>query len=188
MTQETGLLVFHGGPIVVPDRVLDNHRVVVSGGRITAIEKNKKTTPRGAAVIDLRGGILTPGMVDIHVHGGGGADFMDATPDAVRTVCQTHLRHGTTTLFPTTTTGTIEQLEAMFAACRTIQQSGEPTDHARIAGIHLYGPYFAEDKVGCHNKDHTSDTSKQGRLRSRPVLRNCLEQLFSIVLRRETVA
>ncbi len=155
MTQANEPLVFHGGPIVLADRVVVDHRVVVSGGRIEAVEKDRKTVPRGATVIDLKGSLLTPGMVDIHVHGGGGSDFMDATPEAVRTVCQTHLRHGTTTLFPTTTTGTIEQLESMFAACRSVLESGEPTGHARIAGIHLYGPYFAEDKVGCHKKDHT---------------------------------
>jgi N-acetylglucosamine-6-phosphate deacetylase len=155
MTQANEPLVFHGGPIVLADRVVGDHRVVVSGGRIEAVEKDRKTVPRGATVIDLKGSLLTPGMVDIHVHGGGGSDFMDATPEAVRTVCQTHLRHGTTTLFPTTTTGTIEQLESMFAACRSVLESGEPTGHARIAGIHLYGPYFAEDKVGCHKKDHT---------------------------------
>ena len=155
MTDTNVTTVFHGGPVVLADRVVDGFRVVVSDGRITAVEKDRKSTPRSAKIIDLGGAILTPGMVDIHIHGGGGADFMDATPEAVRTVCQTHLRHGTTTLFPTTTTGTIEQLESMFRACRTIQQLGEPTDYARIAGIHLYGPYFAEDKVGCHKKEHT---------------------------------
>lgn len=155
MTLTNDTLVFHGGPIVLADRMADNYRVVVSRGRIEKVEKDRKTVPRGAIVIDLKGALLTPGMVDIHVHGGGGADFMDATPEAVRTVCQTHLRHGTTTLFPTTTTGTIEQIESTFAACGAVLRSGEPTDHARIAGIHLYGPYFAEDKVGCHKKEHT---------------------------------
>lgn len=155
MKQPYNSLVLHGGPIVLSDQILEGYRVVVSDGRITNVERNRKTVPRGAITIDLQGNLLAPGMVDIHVHGGGGADFMDATPDAVRTVCKTHLRHGTTTLFPTTTTGTIDQLELMFSACRTVQQPGEPIDQARIAGIHLYGPYFAEDKVGCHKKDHT---------------------------------
>lgn len=155
MTDTNGLTIFRGGPVVLADKVVEGFRVVVSDGRITAVEKDRKLTPRNAKIVDLGGSILTPGMIDIHVHGGGGSDFMDATPEAVRIVCETHLRHGTTTLFPTTTTGTIEQIEATFDACRTIQQLGEPTDYARIAGIHLYGPYFAEDKVGCHKKAYT---------------------------------
>lgn len=72
---------------------------------------------------------------------------MDGTPDAVRTACRAHLRHGTTTIFPTTTTGSPEQIHSMLNACRTVAgEAGLPN----LAGIHLYGPFFAEDKVGCH--------------------------------------
>jgi len=88
-----------------------------------------------------------PGYVDIHTHGGDGADFMDGTPEAVRTACRAHARHGTTTIFPTTTTGSPAQLAAMLSSCAAAQRA---PDGARIAGVHLYGPFFAEDKVGCH--------------------------------------
>lgn len=144
--------VFTGGQIVLPDRILQRHQVVVRDGNIESIEPLTDRLPAGAVEIALGDNLLTPGLVDIHVHGGGGADFMDATVDAVRTACQTHLRHGTTTLFPTTTTGTLEQIEAAMDACRTVQQTDGDAAQARIAGIHLYGPYFAEDKVGAHKK------------------------------------
>lgn len=147
----SAVTLFRGGPIVLADRVLENGRVLVHDGRIAAVETNSRATPAGATVIELQGNILSPGLVDLHVHGGGGADFMDGTPEAVRTVCRTHLRHGTTTIFPTTTTGSPEQLHAMFQACREVQQSPESAGAARIAGVHLYGPYFAPEKVGCHN-------------------------------------
>lgn len=153
------ITLFQGGPIVLADRVVEGQRVVVRDGRISAIEAETKRVPAGAEIVDLAGATLTPGMVDIHVHGGGNADFMDATPAAVRTVCETHLRHGTTTLFPTTTTGTQEQLEAAFAACHEVQQSEGDADsaRARIAGMHLYGPYFLPEKVGCHKLEHQRD-------------------------------
>ncbi len=64
-----------------------------------------------------KGGFVCPGFVDIHIHGGGGADVMDGTVDAVQTVCRTHARHGTTTIFPTTSTGSESQIHAMLDAC-----------------------------------------------------------------------
>ena len=148
----TTTTVFIDGRIVLPDQVLEQHRVVVRDGTIQAIEPASDRLPDGASIVRLDGKLLTPGMIDIHIHGGGGADFMDATPQAVRTVCQSHLRHGTTTLFPTTTTGTPEQIEAMLMACREVQQANHIDSGAKIAGVHLYGPYFAEDKVGAHKK------------------------------------
>lgn len=143
-------LVITNGIVVLPDQLRPDSRVVCRKGRIVAIESADKPLPRGAMVIDARGGYITPGFVDLHVHGGDGADFMDGTPDAVATACRCHLRHGTTTIFPTTTTGSPAQLTAMIDACQTAMQSN-PSDAARIAGVHFYGPYFAADKVGCHN-------------------------------------
>jgi N-acetylglucosamine-6-phosphate deacetylase len=77
---------------------------------------------------------------------------MDGSPQAVRKVCHAHAAHGTTTLFPTTTTGSEDQIHAMLDSCRQEQQNWRPDRGARIGGVHLYGPYFAPDKVGCHKQ------------------------------------
>ncbi|HET6425518.1 MAG TPA: amidohydrolase family protein [Planctomycetaceae bacterium] len=143
-------LIITNGTLVLPDQIRPHGRVVCRRGRIAAIESADKPVPSGVAVIDARGGFISPGFVDIHVHGGDGADFMDGTLEAVQTACRCHLRHGTTTIFPTTTTGSPEQLAAMINACKTAMQTA-PAGAARIAGVHFYGPYFAANKVGCHN-------------------------------------
>ncbi len=122
----------------------------MEGGKIVAIGREK---PAGAQeeVIEAGDGFIAPGFVDIHVHGGAGADYMDGTPQAVRIANQAHLRHGTTTIFPTTTTGSTPQLERMVRACIEVRDGWAPGDGPRIGGIHFYGPYFAEEKVGCHS-------------------------------------
>lgn len=141
-------IVFYNGTVVLPDKLLPDAAVICEDGRIRRIGQ-LRTLPRDATLVDAKDGYIAPGFVDIHVHGGDGADFMDGTADAVRTACRAHGRHGTTTIFPTTTTGSPAQLTAMLKACVEVQRNGT-ADGARIAGVHFYGPYFAPDKVGCH--------------------------------------
>ena len=142
-------LVIENGTVILPDRLVDGGAVVCDDGLILAVGRRIRK-PRGARNIDARGGFVAPGFVDIHVHGGGGADFMDGTLPAIRTALLAHARHGTTTLFPTTTTGRPDQINAMLSACRTAAEEWHPQSGARIAGVHVYGPYFAADKTGCH--------------------------------------
>ena len=142
---------FVGGTAILPDRLLEDAVVVCRAGAITYVGTSKRKVTKSMVVVDAKGGYLCPGFVDIHVHGGGGADFMDGTIDAVTTACRSHARHGTTTLFPTTSTGTDAQIHAMLDACVSARQSWAIESGSRIGGVHLYGPYFAEEKVGCHN-------------------------------------
>jgi N-acetylglucosamine-6-phosphate deacetylase len=142
-------LVFRGGRIVLEDCVLSDGAVEVDGARITAVHPSPGPSSwRGAEVLDLHGRYLVPGFVDLHVHGGAGADFMDGTEEAFRTVCRAHARHGTTSLLPTTTVARHDQHLAFLAVCRRLRQEG--TGAARILGAHLYGPYFAREARGCH--------------------------------------
>ncbi|MCX6594242.1 MAG: N-acetylglucosamine-6-phosphate deacetylase [Acidobacteria bacterium] len=137
--------------LVLPDRVLPEGWLLVEEGRVAALGTRIRK-PKAAVVIEAPGKYLAPGFIDLHVHGGAGADYMDGTPEAVRTANRAHLRHGTTTIFPTTTTGAPAEIARMLTACGAVRESWTPADGARIGGVHLYGPYFAEDKVGCHSK------------------------------------
>jgi len=144
--------VLFRGAVVGPNGLLEDGAVLCTGGRIAAVGAGAEVeTPPGALEID--GAFVAPGFVDIHVHGGAGADFMDGTLDAVLTATRAHARHGTTTIFPTTTTGSPEQLEAMLAACASVPAGSG----ARIAGVHLYGPFFAPEKLGCHGAEGRRD-------------------------------
>lgn len=154
----TNSTLFRNGKVILPDRIIDNGAVLCSDGRITAVGATDNiTAPSDTQVIDADGGYISPGFVDQHVHGAKGHDFMDGTTDAVIGAIQGHTRYGTTSIFPTTTTGRPEQIATMLDNCQSVQAAWKPGDHARLAGVHFYGPYFASDKVGAHPKGYERD-------------------------------
>lgn len=143
-------LLFSNGTIVLPDRVLAGGQVTVNGERIASVSASNGQAPAaGAKIIDLAGGYLVPGYIDLHCHGGGNADFMDGTPEAFRVACKAHARHGTTSIAPTTTTGRPDQQFRYLDLCRQLKREG--TGGARVIGGHWYGPYFAMAARGAHS-------------------------------------
>jgi N-acetylglucosamine-6-phosphate deacetylase len=135
-------MTFTNARLILPDRITEPTSLKVEDGRIQSIGT------LADEAIDLGGKFLAPGFVDIHVHGGAGADFMDLTPEAFRTVCQCHARHGTTTLTPTSTVATHAQYKRFLELCQQLRHTD--TGGARIVGGHLYGPYFHPPAKGCH--------------------------------------
>lgn len=160
------------GDLILPDRLLRGGAVICRGGAIVDICDAEKAR-RDFEVVDHSGRYVSPGFVDIHVHGGANADYMDGAAEAVVAVNRAHARHGTTTIFPTTTTGTSAQLEAMISACEAARRSWAPGKGARIGGVHFYGPYFAPDKVGVHSPAGRRDPDREEyeRFLSRDIVR-----------------
>ena len=146
-------LLFTGGTVVLEDRLLPTGWVEVRDQRIQAVGPAPPpfTPPASGRVVDLQGGYLVPGFIDLHVHGGAGADFMDGTAEAFARVCRAHARHGTTSLLPTSTVARHDQLLTFLALCRRFQS--EDTGGARILGAHFYGPYFGPEACGCHPRE-----------------------------------
>lgn len=105
--------------------------------------------------VDGRGLYLSHGFIDIHCHGGGGADFMDGTEEAWRTAARLHLTHGTTCMTPTTLSATREELMRafeIFYRCRD-----DIRDGARMLGLHLEGPYFSHAQAGAQDPSQMRD-------------------------------
>ena len=150
-TEDTTRFALFGATAILPDRLLENSYIEFSRGLLTRVGKAPKQLPKGLEVIDVTGKYLAPGWIDIHVHGGAGADFMDGTQQAIETAARAHLKHGTTTMFPTTTTGSQTSIMKMIQAVADASKAndnGLPT----LEGVHLYGPYFLPEKSGCHKK------------------------------------
>ncbi|MCO5166130.1 MAG: N-acetylglucosamine-6-phosphate deacetylase [Planctomycetes bacterium] len=110
--------------------------LLVDGGRVTAFREGP--APRR---------LLLPGFVDLHVHGGGGADVMDG-PEGVRAVAAFHLRRGTTALCPTTVTRPLDELRAFVAATGALEAGALEPGAARLLGVHLEGPFIDEARRG----------------------------------------
>jgi N-acetylglucosamine-6-phosphate deacetylase len=139
---------FTNGNIILKDRILLGGAVILENDRIDQVLSERGNLPANLDIIDLHGQYLSPGFVDLHVHGGSGADFMDGTDEAFQTVCAAHARHGTTSLLPTTTVARHDQHLQFLEICQ--KRKGKDTGAARVLGAHFYGPYFAEAARGCH--------------------------------------
>jgi len=98
-------------------------------------------------------GIITPGFIDIHVHGGDGADFMDADAEANERILRFHARHGTTAVAATTLSASPGDLRAAVAAIAAIALSARtPGAGAEICAVHLEGPYINRDRAGAQDR------------------------------------
>ena len=166
------------GRLILRDRLLAAGAVLVEGSRITAVglaEEVERLAKRSAhppslvKIVDAGDGYVSPGFIDMHVHGGDGADFMDGDAGSFAKVLAAHLRHGTTSITPTTTVARHEQILAVLALCRSHRMkqaaaasratidAGSPLRRAtspHVLGAHFYGPYFQRDARGCHPGDH----------------------------------
>jgi N-acetylglucosamine-6-phosphate deacetylase len=119
------------GDIVLPDRVVPDGALLVRDGRIAAVGRADDVLWQAAAGGECieHDGYLAPGYIDLHVHGGAGADFMDGTEEAFATALAAHLRHGTTSIVPTTTVARHEQTLAMLELCRRFRD-GSIVNHS----------------------------------------------------------
>ncbi len=135
--------------LVLPDRVTDPDALLIDGGRITAVGQDARLCSAEQR-IDAEGGYLTPGLIDMHLHGGDNADFMDATADAFERAARLHLRHGTTTLLPTTMAASMEELLALIACFRRVRGQADHT-MPHMPGLHLEGPFLAAAQAGAQD-------------------------------------
>ncbi len=99
-----------------------------------------------AATEGTPGRYILPGFVDLHVHGGGGADCMEGE-QAVRQMARFHAQHGTTALLATTVTAPLAELEAALRGIAAVVQHPLPGE-ARVLGVHLEGPFINPQKLG----------------------------------------
>lgn len=127
--------------------VHDDVAVTISAGRITDVSRTARP-PAGAERVS---GLIVPGFVDVHVHGGAGSDFMDADLRGNERILRFHARHGTTALAATTLSASAQDLQkAVTAIAETVREVGD--GGSEICGVHLEGPYINLKHAGAQDK------------------------------------
>ena len=148
------MLAITADRLFTPVHVIEDPLVLIEDGRFTEIaSRSNRSIPRHARHIDLSGAVLTPGFVDIHIHGAAGHDVMEAEAAGLAAVAALLAKHGVTSYFPTTVTASDE------ATLRALENLAGAVEHAvhddkragaRPLGIHLEGPFLSHARRGVH--------------------------------------
>lgn len=147
-------LKIFNGQIITPNGILKNGSLLVSQGKIVEISNSNIDVP-GVPEIDAKGSYVSPGFIDIHVHGGGGHDFMDNTIEAFLGIAQLHAKYGTTAMLPTTLS--CERAD-LLETLRVYDQAAQVNiNGSQFIGIHIEGPYFAMNQRGAQDPRYIRD-------------------------------
>jgi N-acetylglucosamine-6-phosphate deacetylase len=134
--------------LILKDRILPDGFLLEDKGLILETGPMDRAPAGDIQRISCDGLYLSPGFIDLHTHGGGGHDFMDGTEEALINAARAHLRHGTTTLLPTTLTSTDGDLFKTIELFKKVKTTeGIPW----LPGLHLEGPYFSREQCGAQN-------------------------------------
>lgn len=129
--------------IITADIGIEDGKIAYIGEENPAIEEIVKT----------EGGIFVPGFIDEHIHGAGGADAMDATPEALQTISRTLAAEGTTAFLATTMTQSRENIGNALANAKAVMQAGN-FEGAEVVGVHLEGPFISPRHVGAQPPEY----------------------------------
>jgi len=132
------------GRVLTPAGWQTDASVVVDDNKIVTV-LNASLPIVGAELIDAKGMDVVPGGIEMHVHGGGGRDFMEGEEEAFRVAVETHMQHGTTAIFPTLSSSTVPMIEKAMDTCDHMM-AADP--NSPIMGLHLEGPYFNLQQAG----------------------------------------
>ena len=146
------MLALTARALYTPLEQMDLPLVLVEDGVvITAVSRSEREIPAHAKLLDFADGILTPGLVDIHIHGAAGFDVMQAEAEGRRRLQKFLATRGVTSYFPTTVTAPIETiLRALNQLADAIEHATEDSQGAQALGIHLEGPFLSHACRGVH--------------------------------------
>ncbi len=141
-------IAIKNGRILTPYRLLDNCQLLIKDGKIQDIVSSDLIT-EDYETIDAQNMYVSPGFIDLHTHGAGDADFLDGTLESFLIAAEMHAKYGTTTLYPTATTGAYETTRKMFEYFKEAKKINKKG--AKLEGLHMEGPYFSPEQKGAQD-------------------------------------
>jgi len=141
--------LLHGAKLVLPDQLMENGWLVIEDDMIFDYGTGETPTDGFDRTIDCNGCYLSPGFIDMHVHGASNCEFLDCTEEAIMTVLRTHLHAGTTTILPTVSSMSHERYLQFFDSFTPVYEKLPTMDDVPdVPGIHMEGPYLDGDVIG----------------------------------------
>ena len=138
--------LFINAKVVLPDRIIENGAVRIDGGKISDVYENGYEKNENDEIIDAGGLYLSPGFIDVHVHGGDGGYFMSGEYKEIDATCKMHMRHGTTSMTPSISAA---PKEVIFKALSGINEYEKKcSERPNFLGLHLEGPYLNPNSCG----------------------------------------
>ena len=137
------------GKIILKDRIIEGYALLFSDvieGIVSA-----ENIPSNAEIIDAAGGYVSPGLIDIHIHGYLGKDVCDGEEESIRTISKGLLANGVTGYLPTTMTVDMKVIRKALEVCRALKDESKNWDGSEILGCHAEGPFISESKKGAQD-------------------------------------
>lgn len=140
---------FKNAKVIFPDKIRDCIVVTDKGKIIDICERFDDS--EADEIIDCGGLYLSSGFIDLHVHGGGNKSAMSESYEDIIAMAEAHLKHGTTSIVPTTLAAPVEQLKKVTLS---IKKASENSTRANILGVHFEGPYISKKYKGAQSEDN----------------------------------
>lgn len=137
------------GKIILKDRILED-RVLLYSDVIEGIV-SKDNVPESAEVIDAKGGYVSPGLIDLHIHGYLGKDVCDGEEESIRTISKGIVANGVTGYLPTTMTVDMKVIKKALEVLRSLKEESKTWEGSEILGCHAEGPFISESKKGAQD-------------------------------------
>jgi N-acetylglucosamine-6-phosphate deacetylase len=139
------------GRVLTGQSFVSGQTLLLSGARIEAMVDPEDARCRDAALVDLAGGLLLPGFIDVQVNGGGDVLFNDEPSlESIRAIGAAHRRFGTTGFLPTLISDDLDTIRRAIDAVQSAIDTGVPG----VLGIHIEGPFLNSARRGVHDSRH----------------------------------